>query len=131
MAPLRLQGERGVGYTLTRQCEVCRLSMPSLVTHISTSDPAQARRRPCRIYCRDCSRSPIPVLHPLPDIAMHVIESPGIGFFLPYRMCLVSRVFPVPGILSQLACVVAKAVDRRCPSPCGIFPLCLRRQAIR
>jgi hypothetical protein len=26
------------------------------------------------------------VLHPFPDVAMHVVQAPGVGFFCAYRM---------------------------------------------
>jgi hypothetical protein len=44
----------------------------------------------------------IPILYPLPDIAMHVVETPGIGLLLPYRMYCVARVLHVPRIVAEL-----------------------------
>src|SRR6266404_3394157 len=42
----------------------------------------RARGRARGIHCSAARVIPIPVLHPLPDIAMHVIETPGVGLQL-------------------------------------------------
>src|SRR5262249_46606509 len=60
----------------------------------------RARGGACRIYCSTTRILPKPVLHPFIDIAMHVIESPGIGLQLPHWVRLPSCILVIPGIAS-------------------------------
>src|SRR5262249_28584202 len=73
----------------------------------------------------------LPVLHPLPDIAQHVVQSPGIGLLLAYGMRAMFRVGTIPGILTQLLRVIAKAVDAWRTRTCGVLPLGFCWQAIQ
>src|SRR5215813_4144550 len=60
---------------------------------VPTAAPSHADRArggACRISCSTIRITLIPVLYPLPDIAMHVIESPGVGLQLPHRVRLPS-----------------------------------------
>src|SRR5262249_52665950 len=59
------------------------------------------------------------VLCPLPDIAMHVIESPRVGLQLPHRMRLPSSILIIPCIASELAGIIPKA-----PAGCGAGARC-------
>ncbi len=74
---------------------------------------------------------PVPIPHPLPDVAVQVVQAPSIGFLLADRM---RRTFlpelVVPGIVAQLLLVVTKAVSGTTPRPAGVFPLCFRQQPI-
>jgi hypothetical protein len=69
----------------------------------------RARGRACRIHCRTTHILPIPVLHPLPDITIHVIEPPGVRLKLPYRVRLPFSIPVIPGIASELALTIPKA----------------------
>src|SRR5262249_26892565 len=73
----------------------------------------------------------IPVLHPLPHIAMHIVQAPGIRLQLPYRMGLAIGILAVPGILPQLPGVVSKAIRRRRTGARSVLPLRFRWQAIQ
>src|SRR6266446_7737855 len=83
-----------------------------------------------RIHCSVCSIRPIPVLQPLTDVAMHIIEAPGIRLLLANGMRLPTGIISIPGILPQLTYVVAKTISRRRPGPGCVFPFCLRRQTV-
>src|SRR5207344_455183 len=74
----------------------------------------------------------IPVLAPLPDIPMHVIQSPRVGQLLPYRMRRSAAVAAIPRVVRQVgvARVIPIAEPRRGPPPARILPLRLRRQPI-
>src|SRR6266540_4206494 len=92
--------------------------------------PIQADKGPHRLHCSACGGGLIPVLHPLPDIAMHVIESPGIRLYLPSWVCPIVSIVPIPGIQTELARILAKAPSCRGPDASCVLPLCLRRQAV-
>src|SRR5262245_10890392 len=94
------------------------------------TDAEPARGGACRIYGSTTRILPVPVLHPFLDIAIHVIESPGIGLQLPHWVRLPSCILVIPGIASQLARIIAKTPPSRRPGTCCILPLRLRRQAI-
>ena len=70
----------------------------------------------------------VPILAPLPHVPVHVIEPPGVGLLLANRVRCIPRVGFVPGIITQLRFLVAKAILRRRPGPTGIFPLGLAGQ---
>jgi hypothetical protein len=72
----------------------------------------------------------IPVLAPLPDIAMHVIETPGIGFLLTHGMGLFARVSDIPGIFTKFAVIVAEVKSCHTLRPTRIFPLRLGGKAV-
>ena len=109
-----------------------RPAVAGVVVPAPASDhPGRARRGACRIDCSVCSIRPIPVLHPLPDIAMHVIEPPGVGLQLPHRVCLPSRIPVMPRIASELARLIPKAPAGRRPGTRRILPLRFRGQAVR
>src|SRR5262249_9590535 len=91
----------------------------------------RARGRACRIHCSATSIFLIPVLHPLPDIAMHVIESPGVGLQLPHWVRLQLSCFAlIPRIASELAGIIPKAPAGRSSSARRVLPLRLSGQAI-
>src|SRR5262249_35065022 len=85
--------------------------------------PERAGCRACRIHDRPTRIDAMPVLHPFPDIAMHVIEAPGIRLLLPHRMGLLPGVAVMPGMPPQIAGVVTKAVGCARPGPRRILPL--------
>ena len=43
----------------------------------------------------------IAILHPLTNITVNVIEAPGVGLFLAYRMCRIPGIVPIP-LLSKI-----------------------------
>src|SRR6202022_4554755 len=63
-------------------------------------------------------------------VAVHVVEAPGIGLLLTYRMGLLVRVVREPTIFTELARVAAERVIRVGAGSTGVFPLCLRRQPV-
>src|SRR5262249_20042317 len=73
----------------------------------------------------------LPVLYPLPNVTQHVVQSPSIRLLLPYRMRAMLRIATIPGVLSQVLRVIAKAVDAWRARTCSIFPLGFCRQAIQ
>ena len=48
-----------------------------------------------------------PVLAPLPHIAVHVVQAPGVRLLLPHRMQRSAIVVLVPGVVAELRGVVA------------------------
>ena len=72
------------------------------------------RRRPRRI---DAGRllvviAVVPIAAPLPDVAVHVVQSPGVRFLLADRMRSAARVALEPAVLGKLGLAVAEAVSR-------------------
>src|SRR5262249_24547007 len=59
---------------------------------------------------RLCSVRAMPVLDPLPDVAMHIVQAPGVRLEFPYWMRRLASVVCKPGILAQLATVVPKTI---------------------
>jgi len=80
---------------------------------------------PCGAIRRGAVTVIVPqILHPFPDVAVHIVEAPGIGLFAGDRMRPVDRVPSAPGHLVQGAGVVTGG----CCSA-GIFPFRFGRQA--
>ena len=71
----------------------------------------------------------IPVLHPLPHISVHIMQSPRIRPFPTDPLILLS-ILIIPRIILQPLLVTPKRPLRLRPRPTGILPLRLRRQAI-
>src|SRR5215472_11577914 len=72
----------------------------------------------------------VPILCPLPDVAEHIIQSPGIRLELSYWVGLATCIGLIPGIVAQLAASVPKAIGGERSSACRIFPLSLRWQTV-
>src|SRR6516162_6776920 len=87
-------------------------------------------RRALGVSHRLCWILSVPVLYPLVDVAVHIIQPPGIGLELPYWVGLAISVCFVPGMFAQLIAVVPKTVDRRGPGAACILPFGLRRQTV-
>lgn len=71
-----------------------------------------------------------PIHAPLPDIAVHVVESPAISPLLPYRMRFAATVFIIPRYFVQIrthsvnGCQVLPVIQSRYRTrAAGIFPL--------
>lgn len=83
---------------------------------------------------RDDSRSSPPILHPLPDIAVHVEQSPRTGPFSSYRIGVrfttLLGIASLPGILIQEGFILSKRPPRRSANSAGIFPLDLGGKAV-
>src|SRR4029079_18375196 len=71
-----------------------------------------------------------PVVGPLPHVAEHVVESPGVGFFLPDGVDLALRVPLRPRVAAELRDAVHQGEAARGPRSTGIFPLRLRRKTV-
>jgi hypothetical protein len=75
----------------------------------------------------------VPILTPLPNIAVHVVKTPGIGWVTSYRRGIQWRraflEFSESGLLGRNS--VAKEERCSCPSTTSVLPLGLCRQAIR
>src|SRR5262245_6468403 len=67
---------------------------------------------------------------PLGHVAVHVVKTPGIGFFLPDLVGRLLRLLVIPAIIVQLCGIVAEAVGGSGAGPAGPFPFRLGRQAI-
>ena len=98
-----------------------RAVVPAAAAH----HPAVARCRTRRI--RDTARRilAIPIITPFIHIAVHIVESPRIWTFLPYRVGFPSAVIPIPPHAVQ----TTPCIRARSPCSTGVFPFRLRRQA--
>src|SRR5262245_64838727 len=67
---------------------------------------------------------------PLRDVAVHVVQAPGVGLLLADLLGRPLGVALEPGVLSQLARIVAEVIGRRRAGPAGPLPLGLGRQTI-
>src|SRR5207249_8074592 len=70
------------------------------------------------------------VVAPFGHVAVHIEQSPRIGFFLTDRVRLLGGVVDEPGKISELARVVAKRIVLIRPSAASVFPFCLSGQAV-
>jgi hypothetical protein len=97
------QAHAEIGAAVARVGEDARHhpAIPGAAGPAPTSDHAvRTRRRALRIYHSLCSIGSIPVLCPFPDIAMHIIQAPGIELMLSYGVRRApSGVLVIPGIL--------------------------------
>ena len=75
-------------------------------------------------------RLAIPVIAPLPDVAVHVVKAPVIGQLLTYRLRPVLRRRLEPGVTRQIPLVVGRAVLLIPAGPARVFPFRLGRQPI-
>src|SRR5205807_2397098 len=71
------------------------------------------------------------ILNEFPDVAVHVVNAPGIRQLLTAGMELAARVAAVPADLVQIGDGVATVVSRGRAGPARIFPLRLGRQLHR
>jgi integrase len=68
---------------------------------------------------------------PLGDVAGHVVQAPAVGSFLADRVGLLVGVVGEPGVLAQLADVIAPIKRGSAAGPAGVFPLGLGGQPVR
>src|SRR5207253_684524 len=52
----------------------------------------------------------VPVVAPLPDVAVHLVEAPAVGLLLAHRPGLALRMRLEPGVFRQLGLVVTEAI---------------------
>jgi hypothetical protein len=72
-------------------------------------DPVRAASFPCAAVSRCAVIAVVPgILHPFPDVAVHVIQAPRIRLLLTDRMCLQVRIFCIPCILAKFRVRIAK-----------------------
>ena len=64
----------------------------------------------------------VPVLAPFPNITVHVVQTPGVGLFLPNRVGMPARVPIIPRILLKISFFGIKAVLQLAAGLAGIFP---------
>ena len=76
------------------------------------------------------SSGTVEIEDPLANIARHVIQAPGIGFFRGYGMGLPVGVFIIPCPVSHLLRIMAGGEHIRSACPGGVFPLGFGGQAI-
>ena len=74
---------------------------------------------------------PVPIRAPLKDVAMHVVQTPGIWFLLADSVRPLLAIVECPGILPKEGFVVAKAEYCLGSGPTGVFPFRFRREANR
>lgn len=73
--------------------------------------------------CYDLARiNFIPIGDPLPSVAVHIVESPGVWSFEARRMSLTASVFIEPSVLAEKLSVVAEAKRRLATSATSILP---------
>src|SRR4030095_14020138 len=70
-------------------------------------------------------RLSVPVLDPLPNVALHIIKAPSVRLFLPDRTRFLCERAGVPGNVVQVS-----GIGPGGPSPRGILPLRFRRKAV-
>jgi hypothetical protein len=92
--------------------------------------PARARYRPRRIRKLASEISTVPVLTPLPDIPVYVIQPPRVRFLQPDRMRGTTLVNLPPSVVRELALIISKRIRSRGSSPTGILPFRFRGQAV-
>jgi hypothetical protein len=68
------------------------------------------------------------ILHPLPDIAVHVIKPEAIGLYFTDRMKLLAGIFITPSNLLKILFGISFIKPCVRIGPTGILPLCLGRQ---
>src|SRR5262249_48527634 len=73
----------------------------------------------------------VPILYPLPYIAVHIIQPPRIGLELHNGMRPAAGVFCIPGIFPQLTALIPKTIGRCCSRPSRILPLRFCRKPVR
>src|SRR5688572_29438672 len=66
---------------------------------------------------------PLRVATPFPNIAVHVVQSPGVGFLLPHRMGHVAGVVVKPGEVLQRLRITAETVFGGTAGAAGVLPL--------
>src|SRR5215470_12440835 len=86
-------------------------SEASLCQLTASTEPVRAGGGALRVLHRFCGILPIPVLHPLPHVAMHIVHSPGIGLTLSHGMGCPTRIGSIPGVRFQPPHVIPKTVD--------------------
>src|SRR5207247_2042586 len=80
----------------------------------------------------------VPIIAPLPDVAVHIVKAPGVGWKATDRRCLFTIDALLAVAIDEVAVVIrlirierrAEVIGRRRPGPARVFPLRLRRQAI-
>src|SRR5690606_12962810 len=65
----------------------------------------------------------VPVAAPLPQVAVRVVQSPGVGTKLAHRMrSQLAAASAIPGILAQTPAIIAKRPQPGAPCAAGVFP---------
>ena len=72
----------------------------------------------------------VPILTPLPHVAVHVEQTPGIGFFLAHGMRLFHGILAEPGKLTEFRIFVPEVEFGRGATSARIFPFRLGGQGI-
>src|SRR5262249_31361953 len=72
----------------------------------------------------------IAVLHPFPNIAVHIVEAESIGLFLANGMWLAAGVRVAPGIFAERRYIVSERIACRGSRPCRVLPFGLGQQPI-
>src|SRR5262249_23756669 len=90
--------------------------------------------RPGRISLNSTHLVAVPILTPLPDVPIHVVQSPRIGQLLPDRMNskIENREIQEPRVIRQAAVtrIVSITKPRRSAGACGAFPRGLGGEAV-
>src|SRR5882724_11989574 len=71
-----------------------------------------------------------PVVAPLPNVAVHIVETPGIWFLLANGVGGSFAVVQIPNVLIGVFGVVAEAEKIGRSGAAGVFPLRFRRQSV-
>ena len=104
---------------------VCRPTIHGGVA--PTAATVHAVRAQCstrRIRYRAARVIAIPILAPLKNIAVQVVQAPSIWFFAADWMSFIVSIVIVPSVIAKLRFIISKTVLRRRPSTTGILPLC-------
>ena len=99
----------------------------------ASNDPHGARTRATRVGHRTAGIGPIPVRYPLPDVPVHVVQTPGVRPLLPdltgSQKSPPIRVLDIPGIQPQLIRRTPKVVRPPASPPAPRTPTPLRSAA--
>jgi len=72
----------------------------------------------------------VAVLHPLPHVTVHIVQSKGIGKLLPHRAGLTRRISTKPSMLPQLTRIASEGIVSGGTCACGVLALGFGRQPI-
>src|SRR5690348_1378608 len=97
---------------------------PSILPKSAPNDAQRTRVGPLRVEDPAAGIEAIPILAPLLQAAVHVVETPGIGQLLPDRVGSATAIDVIPGIVGQIgiAGIIGVAEAGRGAGAAGILP---------
>ena len=101
--------------------------VPRAAAHHTDSSPTLCR--PLRVNNCFGFVELVPILAPLPHIAVHVKQTKPVRLLLANGMSGTVAIGCKPGYTLQVIFSIARIITRACPGAAGVFPLGLGRQA--